>query len=569
MKIPTTSLFARLLIYFIVILIVPTISLTAYNAIIREDRLRDDLGHQAALLLDSDRENIQTVMDQYRHKAYILSSSDEVITALSNRDGEKQSLYSTLFETMRGDTYLADAHILSKDGSVRISTSIFPERYDIRVHSNDWEEGNILNEIANTGKNSRASIISLGQAKISERGYRVIFSILRCVIDERGQVLGYVIIDVYSEAVVPHLRGSELFADEILVDLENYLGYSLMHPDHMGPMDRFPDINNRNMVVSRADFNSFRLISITNPEPFRNTGNSIFKALTFTLLLGFLISVFFALLFSRSISKRVSNMIVTMKRIEDGELDKALESRTGIAEFDELAGSFNMMVSRISELIEARAEEESKVREAERKALESQLNPHFIFNTLSTVKALARLSGEDKIYTISVELGRLLRSSLRNDSPECPIRESIKLCEAWLKIQKIRFEDTLDYRIDVDEEALDMVTPKLIIQPLVENAVIHGLEESSSQGLVSIDIHIVGDRLMITVTDDGKGLENPEMFKDISKLENSGHVGIYNIYRRLYLRYASSFDFTIENGLNRGTVSRISIPVERKEKADE
>ena len=114
-----------------------------------------------------------------------------------------------------------------------------------------------------------------------------------------------------------------------------------------------------------------------------------------------------------------------------------------------------------------------------------------------------------------------------------------------------------------------MVTPKLIIQPLVENAVIHGLEESSSQGLVSIDIHIVGDRLMITVTDDGKGLENPEMFQDISKLENSGHVGIYNIYRRLYLRYASSFDFTIENGLNRGTVSRISIPVERKEKADE
>ncbi len=569
MKKPKTSLFARLLIYFLVILVVPTITLTAYNAIAKEDRLRDDLGHQAALLLDTDRETIQSTMDAYRHKAYILSSDEEVVSTLLLKKSDYSGLYSVLFETMRGDTYLADAHILSKDGSIRVSTSIFPESYDIRVHNNGWEPGNILNEISSIGSDRRASIISLGEARVSERGYRVLFSILRCVLDQDSNILGYVIIDVYSEAIVPRLRGSELFADEILVDLESYSGYSIMHPDHMGPMDKFPDIRDRNMVVSREDFNTFRLISITNPEPFRNTGNSIFQALIVTLFLGILVSVFFAFLFSRSISKRVNKMIMTMKRIEKGELDKSLESQTGISEFDELAGSFNKMVGRISELIEMRAEEESKLREAERKALESQLNPHFIFNTLSTVKALARLGGEDKIYTISVELGRLLRSSLRNDSPECTIRESIKLCEAWLKIQKIRFEDTLDYRIDVDEEALDMVTPKLIIQPLIENAVIHGLEESGSEGCVSIGIHIEGDYLVIKVTDDGKGLDDPSIFQDISSLENSGHVGIYNIYRRLYLKYGSSFDFRIENGLNKGTVSSIRIPIERKEREDE
>ena len=563
MRKPKTSIFTRLLSYFLLILIFPTFSLTVYNVIARENRLRDDLSHQAALRLETDRDTIMEAMDTYRHKAYVISSSENILSIHEGKESNLSDVYAALFDVMKGDTYLADAYVISKDGSIRISTSIFPESYDIRVHNNDREQGNVLSEVMGQNKDPRSSIITLGQNRISYRGYRVLFSILRSILDKNSNLLGYTIIDVYSEAVIPKLKGSELFADEILMDKNSYLGYSLLHTDLAGTMDKFPDIDDKNMVVSKLDFNSFSLISVINPEPFRNTGKTIYKALSITLVFGVLISVIFTLIFSNSISKRLNKMIMTMRRIENGELDLTLEKETGITEFDTLAGSFNLMVGRISHLIEARSEEERKLREAERKAFESQLNPHFIFNTLSTIKSLARLDGEDKIYTISVELGRLLRSSLTNTSPESTVREALKLCEGWLKIQKIRFEDTLDYKIDADEETLDLTIPKLIIQPLVENAVIHGLEESLSQGCVTISVKKHDGKLEIVVLDDGKGLDNPELFKDFSKLENSGHVGIYNIYMRLKLKYGDNFEFSIQNG-DKGTISRIVLPAEKK-----
>ena len=187
----------------------------------------------------------------------------------------------------------------------------------------------------------------------------------------------------------------------------------------------------------------------------------MFLSATLALMLGVLVSVILSVLFSRSISKRVNTLTKNMKYIEEGNLNIYL-GETGITEFDELSTSFNTMVTKIIYLIQQRSEEEAKAAEAERKALESQLNPHFIFNTLNTIKALAKLHGESEIYTISLQLGKLLRSSLKNHSSTCLLSESLSLTESYLAIQNIRFSEKLTYSVNTDGVMTDrIITPKL------------------------------------------------------------------------------------------------------------
>ena len=237
-------------------------------------------------------------------------------------------------------------------------------------------------------------------------------------------------------------------------------------------------------------------------------------------------------------------------------LPKSGSDQTGLVEFDKLAKDFNKMTSQLKALIDVTREEEAKLAEAERKELEDQLNPHFLFNTLNTIKALARLHGEDEIYTISIRLGKILRSALNNHESECSIGESINLVESYLMIQKIRFKDKINYTIDVEEDLIEMKTPKLIIQPLVENAIIHGLEPKTTPGHIDIRIYSFDDTISIIVEDDGIGFEQ----KALPEMSKEGHVGLYNVYRRLELRYGKALNFKIKSTPGVGTTISISIP---------
>ena len=247
-----------------------------------------------------------------------------------------------------------------------------------------------------------------------------------------------------------------------------------------------------------------------------------------------------------------------VEAFEKGDFTTKL-SRTGIYEFDSLSITFNTMVKRIEMLVATRQEEEAKAAEAERKALESQMNPHFLFNTLSSIKALARLHGEDEIYRITIRLGKLLRYSIDNHSPDATIRESLDLVECYLMIQKLRFGERLSYGISVDDSLLDLETPKLILQPIVENAVTHGLEEKIGGWNIWITIRKTGGRLQMQVCDNGIGFQS---IPDMKDLEHSQHTGLYNVYRRLELKYGGSFSLSIASRPGEGSVITIVLPLE-------
>ncbi|MFA7168215.1 MAG: sensor histidine kinase, partial [Sphaerochaetaceae bacterium] len=278
-----------------------------------------------------------------------------------------------------------------------------------------------------------------------------------------------------------------------------------------------------------------------------------------TLGMGIIVSFVFASLFSRSISKPVKDLATSMKAVEGGNLH-AHVADSSITEIYQLDHSFNAMVGQITSLMDLTREEEAKLAEAERNALESQMNPHFLFNTLNTIKALAKIHHEDEIYTISIKLGKLLRSTVDNHESECSIKESMELVNSYLTIQRIRFGEKLHVEESVQERTLRAMTPKLIIQPMVENAIVHGLEPKAGDWHLGITIGERDGFLTIVVKDDGIGFNRNELPENLDELDGSGHVGLYNTYRRLKLRYGDHAEFKMESEPKRGTTITMRMP---------
>ncbi len=567
MKRLSSSLFARLLFYFLIVMIVPFFLFMVYYLSSSGTNLKNALQIQAESSLQKDANQIGMVLEEYRHKCYQISIDPAVISAVEKDAGiaddeEIKNIYNVLFSTMRSDTYRASANIVSLSGKVRISTHNFPEIYDLRTHSNQWDSTNIISIANQKAKGERASIISIEDHR-TEEGKQIFASILRRIFSPDGDPVGYVIVDIYNSAL-GILNTDNLFSELVIADKETYSAYSLIHQNLFGSFANIPELSNEDSTRFYTDIEGtdFFLIAISAKDAYTENLEQWTTILIISLVVGLVISVFLSLVFSHSISRRLKSLSSSMKKIEEGNLDAHLET-TGISDFDTLSKSFNVMVSQIKELLEITREEEAKLSEAERKALESQMNPHFLFNTLNTIKALAKLNGEKDIYTISVKLGKLLRSSIDTHESTCTLFETIDLVESYLMIQKIRFGDKLNYEIICPQELKSIITPRLMLQPLVENSVIHGLEPKSGDWHLKIEIKRDGSYVFFSVWDDGIGFEDENI--DLEELFHQGHVGIYNVYRRLFLKYGDKLVFKISSKLNEYTEIIIGIPYQEEE----
>ncbi|WP_041380580.1 cache domain-containing sensor histidine kinase [Sphaerochaeta globosa] len=576
------TLFGRLLIYFLIVLIVPLGLFSAYYALIRGRNQERYLTEQTMNLVITDAAKVSSVLESYRHKAYQLST-DPLIVRIMEEDKldanshESRDLYQLLFSVMRGDTYLASANIVSNAGRVRVSTHTFPEVYDLRYHGNDWDMNSIISQNANISPT--ASIVSIRGHRMAENGRQVVASILRRIYDSEGTNLGYLVIDIFAEALSSLVNTERLLSDVLLIDNRDFYATSLVHTDHYGTFDKFPalsqlkgDYSRRTMqtgssIVSLLPIQgtNLHLAGSVSAAPFQESLDRLLYAFTLTMAVGTLLAMGLSFLFSRSIAQPIRDLAYRMGEVERGNL-QTKEVKSRIWEFAQLEHSFNIMVKQIVSLLELTREEQEKLSEAERKALESQMNPHFLFNTLNTIKALARLHGEEDIYTITVKLGKLLRSTIDNHESECTLEQSMALIDSYLTIQRLRFGSKLKVQTYLDPSCASIKTPKLIIQPLVENAIIHGLEPKTGEWTLSVRIVKLSSRVFITIEDNGVGFAKGTLPDDLDELANSTHVGVYNVYRRLFLTYGKQMTFSLTSKVGEGTTVNISFPDDSKER---
>mgnify|MGYP004699950221 CR=1 FL=1 len=566
-----TNVFTRLIIYFMVVMIIPLLILISTMLYYNNSNITKLFEEQAITALDANAREIEDIFENYRHRIYALSKSEAIISILkadSNSSEYSRAAYSALFSAMEGSQSLAEASIVSESGRVRLSTHVFPELYDLRINSNEWNQTSIFYGMKKqSAEKEKATVITLQTNRVSEEGKSIFATLIRRIYSDDGDAVGYAIIDIYTDTLVSSLYSSSFFSEEILIDNSSYTVLDLLQPYQALYKKKYKASDRAYTYPSVSLLNGdFTIEATIDLSAYSTSQSRLFLILIAVIAIGILISTSFAVAFSRSISKRISGISRSMKSVADGNLSASIDKKSlghsEIKEFSELADAINSMTLKLKELMELTREEEEKLREAEKKELEEQLNPHFLFNTLNTIKALASLHHETDIYTISVKLSYLLRDALRNHSGECSIRESLDLTESYLMIQKIRFKDKISYDIECDPDAEEEIAPRLIIQPFVENAVIHGLEPKTDPGNVSIRVRSRDRRIEIMISDNGIGFNAEGISSNMSQLAGSGHVGMYNVYRRLEMKYGNDFSFSLRSMIGEGTEIIFSFPME-------
>ena len=574
-KSPSTSLFSRLILYFLVVMAIPIALLSFYYATTGKAVLARNLTEQGEQNIQRIGNRFMNIVESYRHKAYAISVNPKIIAELESDSyhtppSTSKEIYEELFKIMKGDTYLACASVVSSSGNLRYSTHQFPELYDLRYNKSDWNPFFNLSR----ANSDTASIISTQFRYATENNSFVFLNILRRVRDADRNEIGYVVVDIFQEAI-SQLNTGFSFSDIILIDTEHFLASSLLHTDRYGDFSHFPELSgvsapyqkssyaDEERIVSLASIPNTQLIlaGVTFLTPYQQSIEHFFIIIVLVTILGTLMAGILAYFFSRSIARPVNQLANSMHQVKTGNLETQVKE-SNIVEFNQLDRSFNTMVKQITALLELTREEEAKLREAERKALESQMNPHFLYNTLNTVKAIAKLHGEEEITTIITKLGKLLRNSIDNRDAEMPLQDSFSLVESYLTIQRIRFGEKLHVHLHLDEALQTVRTPKLIIQPLVENAIIHGLEPKVGIWRISITAVVSHGRVVIDIADNGIGMRQGTLPGNLDLLSGSDHVGIYNIYRRLRLRYGQSAFLGIDSIEGEGTTVTISFPLE-------
>ncbi len=279
----------------------------------------------------------------------------------------------------------------------------------------------------------------------------------------------------------------------------------------------------------------------------------------------FLLSILLSLIISRSISVPLKNMVHTMQLVKKGDLSVVIEDKSQ-DELSEVANRFDEMLIEIKDLLETTKIQEKEKRKAELLALQAQINPHFISNTLNSIKWMASIQGAENIEKLIYSLIQMLNASIGKNDTRITLEEELEYLKSYIVIQEFRYYDKFKVKFDIDDETLHFKLLRFLLQPILENAIIHGIEPLDGQGFILIKAFRDGDDLKITVTDNGVGFTQKrmnEVLQEPSK-KNDGFcgIGISNVNDRIKMVYGDRYGVKIQSFENIYTTIEISLPIQ-------
>ena len=286
--------------------------------------------------------------------------------------------------------------------------------------------------------------------------------------------------------------------------------------------------------------------------------------LAWTLLL--LLSAFvIAVLFSDKLTKPITELRNSMKEVEKGNFDGIKLDDSGDSEIGMLHRSFNIMTDEIQNLMKDKIKNQKEKYKLELKALQSQINPHFLYNTLDSIVWMAEGGNNREVVIMTASLAKLLRQSISNEEEFVTIEQEVGYVKSYLTIQKMRYRDQLTFNIDVDPDIFSYQIIKLTLQPLVENAIYHGIKYRDTKGTITIKGHATETDILLQIIDNGIGMDEEMLLHIFDKRDKHGKnngVAIENVNRRIKLHYGEKYGLTYKSKVNEGTIVSILIPKE-------
>ncbi|MEK4513811.1 histidine kinase [Paenibacillus sp. FSL H8-0122] len=325
-------------------------------------------------------------------------------------------------------------------------------------------------------------------------------------------------------------------------------------------------------MIPELSVSKLKIISVFETKSILSDANKVSQLGLFIVIGVLLVALVLVYTISLLTSNRLLRLSRQLNQVALGNLN-VVSHIDGTDEIGQLSRQFNYMVASINQLITQVIESNEKnstleiaQREIKLKMMASQIHPHFLFNALESIRMNAHLRGEKEIANIVRLLGKLMRKNLEVGRERAPIKEEIEMIRSYLEIQKFRYEDRLEYEITFDPAAAEVMIPPLIIQPLVENSVVHGLE--NKEGTVHVSIAITlreNQEIQVIVMDDGIGMKEgrlSEIMEVITKAEEEeqGRIGLRNVQQRLTLYYGAEHGLNISSREGEGTRITFSIP---------
>ncbi|MCM3410243.1 cache domain-containing sensor histidine kinase [Metabacillus litoralis] len=330
------------------------------------------------------------------------------------------------------------------------------------------------------------------------------------------------------------------------------------------------------ILLPEISSNKLRFVSVIPQKVIMEDANKFLGLGLIVIVLSLVIAVLLIYFFSKLLSRRILRLGEQIDTVSEGDLNVYIQV-DGEDEIGLLSYQLNYMIRNIRELIEEvdKAHRKNNIlekrqQEIKLKMMASQINPHFLFNALESIRMKAHMKGEKEIAGVVKLLGKLMRKSISVTGEMVTLQNEIDLVRCYLEIQKFRYDDRLTYSLNIDPLSEDLYIHPLIIQPLVENAVLHGIEDKSQGGQVEITTKVIGEELHVLVSDNGVGIDEERLQLINKALENiednrENRIGLVNVHQRLILTFGKESGLTIKSQPNSGTEVSFVIPARGKE----
>lgn len=494
-------------------------------------------------------------------------AEDETIQAALKEAGAgiRSQVYSRLYEAAGELRESAQVELYSVDGVCQYSTGrgmfhtvLLPYWGILKVSAAHPDEMIIRREKEYAGETD------------------ILLRAAQAIRDEAENCIGFVVISMKAEHFETVLRGAYSSQDGICIlnsywetvyaagaaereDIGGVLRRRLLDGEALEKSH-----HNNSLYISRLGETGLTSVFL-RPEVFtEDTTKSMYSVILLMTLAGLLLCIAVAARMSNHLSWPIRVLNHAMHQLQEGNLDTRITSQRS-DEFGQLSESFNTMAKELKGYMDAQVSQQKTLNDVQIAMMQAQLNPHFLYNTLDTMKWVAKANHIPEIATLAAKLAKILRTSI-SKAPFITLKEEMELVESYTEIQRIRFDGKFCFSCELPQELEGCMVPKMIVQPIVENAVIHGLAECE-EGNIRVRIVREENRLRIQVQDDGCGIDSERMGllnnREWSRI--SGHIGLYNVDTIIRLHYGDEYGLHVEKTEEGGTLVVLELPAGKGE----
>lgn len=542
----------RLLSYIFLAGFLPVLILSVGVLVMAYQNINRTEAQKAYQNIHSVAEQVSTSMDGYVKMVNALSESVVIEHVLEQSSDDVREAYAQMFLLMRGNHEQVALHVLSADGHVALSTSDIPRIYRL-PHNDGW------GIFAKAAQSKDAVLVSAPKQDSDFRN--VVLTVCRAV-RENQEIIGYVIMDIDRRAIWD-IVSKYASQNIILTDQYHYVFYNTLGSSKEGVVTgitgsgnfssasgivRDPQVPDKKIYYFHEPKYHIAVMQkeITNRSGFYELRRII--AIFDLIVLAIIVLLSYKL--TRDLWEPMGDLVAGMECVRKNNLAVRIPIRRK-DEIGALAATFNKMVHHIRRLLREAKQKEETLRIAQIKGLQEQVKPHFIYNTLDLIKWSAKAGDTKTVALLAVSLGRLLRKIL-GKSAFITVREEFEILQAYMTIQEKRFGDRIQVEFFLDPALAEKYLPKLILEPVLENAVKHGLGSVTEKGKICVSSYLQGKYMVFEIADNGIGMDLAKVRQYLEGCDDQ-HVGLYNVHLRAKLNGDPTCGITIKSRQQGGT----------------